>query len=222
MKKSTFWQQFLQKYKHAWVFLYGFIYIPWFLYLENRTSIRYHVIHSALDDHIPFVEYFIIPYLLWFVLIASVILYFFFTDKDLFYRLTGFLFLGMTLFLLICTIFPNAVNLRPQVFPRDNMFTDIVQKLYMADTPTNVLPSVHVFNSVGVCIAAHHSPALRRKPPVYFGIYLLSFLIILSTMFLKQHSVIDVVAAIGMACIIYPFVYVTQEKKAVSLYQQLT
>lgn len=222
MSELAFWKQLLKKYKHAWVFLYSFIYIPWFFYLEGRTSIRYHVIHSALDDHIPFVEYFIVPYLLWFLLIASVILYFFFTDKDLFYRLTGFLFVGMTLFLIICTIFPNAVNLRPDVFPRDNVFTSVVRHLYQADTSTNVLPSIHVFNSLGVCIATRHSQALRKKTVISFGIYLLSFLIILSTMFLKQHSVIDVVAAIGMACIIYPFVYVTQEKKAVSLSQQPT
>ena len=50
----------------------------------------------------------------------------------------------------------------------------------------------------------------------------LAVLIILSTMFLKQHSVTDVIAAVTMACIIYPFVYVTADKKAPKLSQQPT
>ena len=63
---------FFQKYKHAWVLLYGFIYLPWFFWLESRANQPYHVIHVWLDDKIPFVEYFIVPYLLWFVYIAAV------------------------------------------------------------------------------------------------------------------------------------------------------
>ena len=88
---------FFQKYKHAWVLLYGFIYLPWFFWLESRANQPYHVIHVWLDDKIPFVEYFIVPYLLWFVYIAAVFLYLFFkgTKKE-FYRYCFFLFTGMT------------------------------------------------------------------------------------------------------------------------------
>ena len=64
---------FLKKYSHAWVFLYGLIYMPWFLYLENHVSKDYYLIHSPLDDYIPFIEYFIVPYLLWFVFIAVIV-----------------------------------------------------------------------------------------------------------------------------------------------------
>ena len=34
------------------------------------------------------------------------------------------------------------------------MFTDMVKVLYKTDTPTNVLPSIHVFNSIGAGIAS--------------------------------------------------------------------
>ena len=61
---------FFQKYKHAWVLLYAFLYLPWFFWLESRANLPYHVIHVWLDDKIPFVEYFIVPYLLWFVYVA--------------------------------------------------------------------------------------------------------------------------------------------------------
>lgn len=213
-------KKLVKKYRHAWVLLYILIYMPWFIHLENRKSIHYYVIHSPIDNHIPFIEYFVVPYLLWFVFIAVTMGYFFFTDKWGFYKLAAFLFTGMTLFLIICTVFPNALNLRPTIFVRDNIFVDLVKLVYRADTPTNVLPSIHVFNSIGSCIAISHSDALKKHRKIQYSAYTLALLIILSTVFLKQHSVTDVIAAVAMACIIYPFVYVTEERKAPKLSHQ--
>ena len=85
-------KQILQKYRHAWVLLYVFLYIPWFFYLERTVTSHYHIIHVALDDYIPFNEYFIIPYLFWFLYVAGTVMYFFFKDKHDFYRLCAFLF----------------------------------------------------------------------------------------------------------------------------------
>ena len=108
---------FFQKYKHAWVLLYAFLYLPWFFWLESRANLPYHVIHVWLDDKIPFVEYFIVPYLLWFVYVAAVFLYLFFKGtKQEFYRYCAFLFTGMTLFLVISTLYPNGHLLRPTEF----------------------------------------------------------------------------------------------------------
>lgn len=210
----------VKKYRHAWVFLYALIYMPWFVYLEKHVNRDFYLIHSPLDDYIPFVEYFIVPYLLWFLFIAVAIGYFFFTDKKGFYQLTAFLFTGMTIFLIICTVFPNGLNLRPVVFERDNIFVDLVKHLYATDTSTNVLPSIHVFNSIGVMIAVAHSKTFKKHKKIQYNTYTMGFLIILSTMFLKQHSVTDVIAAAAMACVIYPLVYVTQEKKAPKLSHQ--
>ena len=95
-----------------------------------------------------------------------------------------------------------------------------MKHVYATDTPTNVLPSIHVFNSLGVCIAIWHSEALKKHRKIQYGAYLLAVLIILSTVFLKQHSVTDVIAAFALACVIYPFVYATQEKKATKLSHQ--
>ena len=187
MNRSSALKNFIKKYKHAWVFLYAFIYMPWFMYLEKHITAdsEYHVIHSVLDDKIPFVEYFIVPYLLWFVFIAAVFLYFFFTDVEGFYKLAKLSFIGMTIFLLISTVFPNGLTLRPVVFPRDNIFTDMVRMLYLADTPTNVFPSLHVFNSLAACIAIAQSEQLKKHPVISNGAYILAGLIILATMFLK-------------------------------------
>lgn len=203
---------FFKRYKHAWVFSYALLYMPWFLYLEEHVTTHFYVISSRIDDYIPFVEYFIVPYLLWFVFIAAVFLYFFFTDVEGFYKLAKLSFIGMTIFLVISTLMPNGLMLRPYVFPRDNIFTDMVRALYRADTPTNVFPSLHVFNSVASCIAISDSEALRKHKAVCMGAYVLASLIIMATVFLKQHSVIDVVGAFVMAYALYQFVYVKERQ----------
>ena len=93
--------------------------------------------------------------------------------------------------------------------------------IYSVDTPTNVLPSIHVYNSIGAMAAIAHSTSLKKHRVVQIGSYVLGILIIFSTVFLKQHSITDVIAALAMACMIYPFVYATQEKKETKLSQQL-
>lgn len=199
---------FFQKYKHAWVLLYAFLYLPWFFWLESRANQPYHVIHVWLDDKIPFVEYFIVPYLLWFVYIAAVFLYLFFRgNKQEFYRYCAFLFTGMTLFLIISTIYPNGHLLRPTSFEHHNIFTVAVQILYQADTPTNIFPSIHVFNSIAAHRAVTNNPQLGRNSLIHGGSFLLMVSIILATMFLKQHSALDVMAGIVLGTLMDQIVY---------------
>ena len=204
---------FFKKYKHAWVFSYALLYGPWFYYLETHVTSGYHIIYSPIDDKIPFIEYFIVPYLLWFVFIAVVFAYFFFTDVDGFYKLAKISFAGMTIFLIISTIMPNGLAIRPVVFERDNIFVDLVKMLYQTDTPTNVFPSLHVFNTLCACIAIHKSQALKKHKAVCIGAYVLGALIIMATMFLKQHSVLDVTGAFIMAYLLYQWVYAEETKK---------
>lgn len=220
MKWKTGISEWIKKYKHAWVFLYILVYMPWFLYLEKHVRTGYYVIQTDLDKAIPFVEYFIVPYLLWFVFIAGACLYFFFTDVQGFYKLTKYMFTGMTVFLVISTLFPNGQDLRPVVFERDNVFVDMVRMLYRADTCTNVFPSLHVFNSLSVCVAVYESEALKKHKAVSWGAYILAGLIILATMFLKQHSMLDVIGAFFMAWAIYQFVYAPEKRKAAGYEKQ--
>lgn len=220
MTAKNNWKQFLHRYKHIWVLSYILIYMPWFLYLEKHVTKDYHVIHTALDDYIPFCEYFIIPYLLWFAFIAVTFLWFFLYDTSGFYKMAAFLFTGMTIFLILSTIFPNGQDLRPTHFARDNIFVDMVKALYKTDTPTNVLPSIHVFNSIGVCVAICHNSQLYSKKWIRYGSLALGIFIILATMFLKQHSVVDVLAAGCMATILYPVVYMRESRKAADLSSQ--
>ena len=198
-----------QKYQHALVLLYGFIYMPWFMWLESRANLPYHVIHVGLDDLIPFVEYFIVPYLLWFAYVAAVFVYLFLKNRREFYQYCIFLFTGMTLFLIISTVYPNGHLLRPTDFPRNNIFTLAVQVLYQADTATNIFPSLHVFNSIAAHCAVANNPALGKNRLIRGASFALMVSIILATMFLKQHSVLDVVSGVLLGIVMDQLVYRT-------------
>lgn len=212
MKKKTAVQngliKFWQSYRHALpLIIYGIIYMTWFGHLEKTITSHYKIIHVALDDHIPFCEVFVIPYLLWFAYVAVVVLYCFFKDKDDYFRTCTFLFTGMTIFLIVSTLWPNGHHLRPYTMPRDNIFTQLVAMLYRADTPTNLWPSIHVYNSIGCHIAVMKSRHLADKKGIRIGSLILCVSIIMSTTLIKQHSVFDVLTAFILAGIMYGIVY---------------
>lgn len=200
---------FFNKYKHSVLLLYFAIYLPWFGYLEKTVTTHFHVIHMAIDDIIPFCEYFIVPYLLWFGYVAWGLGYFFFKNKDEYFRLCTVLFTGMTVFLIVSSLYPNGHYLRPVTFTRDNIFVDMVQWLYSTDTSTNLFPSIHVYNSIAINAAVWHADNFKENKIVRYGSSIMMMSIILSTMFLKQHSVFDVITGVLMAFIMCRMVYVT-------------
>lgn len=201
---------FIKKYSHVWVLLYFIFYMQWFTWLERTVTTKFTVIHLKFDDYIPFCEFFVIPYFIWFAYIFLAVAYFFFKDRGEFYRITAFLFVGMTICLTIYTLWPNGHDLRPNLdtLGRSNIFTRIMGWLYDTDTCTNVCPSIHAFNSIGACIAIYKSQHLRQKRTLRIGCLVLTVLICMSTVFLKQHSVFDVICACILSVAMYAIVYV--------------
>ena len=194
--------------------LYFPIYMFWFNWLECRQAPHFTMIHCRLDDMIPFCELFAIPYFLWFLYVVISLVFLFLQSKHMsdFYRCSAVLMLGMTTCLIIYTIFPNAQPLRPDVMPRNNFLTRIVAGLYEGDTPTNVCPSIHVYNSIVIHVALAQSVALQNKKGWKTASLVLCILICLSTMFLKQHSIIDVVRGLAVAFVWVPVVYRSAKK----------
>lgn len=209
---------FIKKYKHGFIILiYSIVYTLLFAYLERQTFYGYHVVHTVFDDAIPFCEYFIVPYMLWFPYMVLAVLYFIFINKNKheYYQLIFNLMMGMTIFLIVSYVYPNIQHLRPAEFPRDNIFTDMVRWLYRTDTPTNILPSIHVFNSLAIHMSLTNCEALRGRRGIRCGSLMLTVLIILSTMFLKQHSVIDVCLGATLALFGFLLFYPQQAHEAV-------
>ena len=203
----------LRKYKHAWPLLYVFIYMPWFILLETLIPADYpglHILHCALDDAIPFCEWFVIPYLLWFLYIPAVFVFLFYHSKNEFYRICAYEFTGMTIALLVCTIYPNGLHLRLTDIGRDDILVDLVHFLYNNDTPTNVCPSIHVFATISahICLVkSPHMKELQTRQRIKRFSLVLSVLICLSTVFLKQHSVIDAACGALLAFALYFVVF---------------
>ena len=198
----------LKKHNHIWTLLYGLIYLPWFLWLEQHVTSEFTLISMPIDYKIPFCEYFIIPYYLWFLFVPAVMAYEFFYSKREYYQCCALLFTGMTVFLIICTVWPNGLNLRQDISYRDNFCAQLVQGLYKTDTSTNVFPSMHVFNTLGCLIALYTSKGMKGRYGIKTAATILGILIILATVFLKQHSVWDVIGAFVLAGILYVIVYI--------------
>ena len=199
------------RYKHGIPLLaYLIVYLVWFSWLEKANTKKYWLIHLTADDYIPFCEIFVIPYLLWFVYVAAVVVYLLIKDKQEYYKSCVFLCTGMTLFLIISTLWPNGHNLRPAVMPRDNVFTSMIAMLWKTDTPTNLWPSIHVYNSMGAHFAITHSRELMQSrwgKGIRIASGILAVAIILFTMLIKQHSVFDVMTGLALGTIMYAVVY---------------
>lgn len=184
-----------------------------FLTVE-RLWIResYYPMHCALDDVIPFCEYFLIPYLFWFVFLVGIHIYALLFDTNSFKKLMRFTIITYSAAMLIYMVFPNCQELRPVSFERDNVLTRLMAFWYRFDTNTNVCPSIHVIGSVSVMLCAWDSKHFSTVGwKIVFA--LAALLISVSTVFLKQHSVLDVLAAIPICVIAYFIVYKKRAKK---------
>lgn len=203
------WKKFLSQNKHILFLLYCLPYLYCFRWLEARKNVSFQDIHCIVDDWIPFNEWFVIPYVLWFFYVAAVVVYLYFQRDHLedYYHCVIMLILGMSTCLLVYYLFPNEQNLRPAEFDHQNILTDIVQFIYASDTNTNVLPSIHVYNSITIHVAFATSHRFQEKKGWRTASLLLCALICLSTMFLKQHSFLDVITALGLYLVYAALVY---------------
>ena len=168
------------------------------------------MIHSLADDKIPFCPYFIIPYVLWYFFLIGTVIYFavFCPSKKEYYQYLGTLGVGMTLFLLISYVYPNGQHLRPDLGSTGGgAFISVIRFLYKIDTPTNIFPSMHVFNATASCIALYQNERCRKNKLFTVSQIILTISIVLSTMFLKQHSVADVMTALILNILCYQLFY---------------
>ncbi len=167
---------------------------------------KHYVVYSPLDDVIPFCELFLIPYMIWFVYIVGMYVYSILFDTETYKKYMRFVIATYTVTMIIYLIYPTMQELRPAEFERDNFLTRFMADFYNFDTNTNVCPSLHVTGAVAVSVAAWHSK-LFGKTGWRIAFTVMTVLIVLSTVFLKQHSIVDVPPALLVCAVVYPFVY---------------
>lgn len=174
----------------GWVgFLIAFFLTERFIPAENCYSV-----YTFMDDLIPFCEWFVIPYVGWYFLIAGSLGWFLLYNVRGFVGLQIFFIVTQTVAVLCYIFFPTRQDLRPEVFLRENFLTGAVAFLYRIDTNTGVCPSLHVAFSLGVASAWLKEKSAGILLKVFIVVFVV--LICLSVVFIKQHSVIDIFAAI--------------------------
>lgn len=184
------------EYRHVLLLLFWPIFGLIFAYAERGYKADYYYpMYCELDDLIPFNEYFIIPYIFWFVFVAGMLAFTFFFDVETFTRMMKFIVITYGASLVVFFLFPNCQMLRPIVFERDNIFTRFISEFYKMDTNTNVCPSIHVIGSFAAMFAGLRCKRFQKQGIKVFFVAS-TILITSSTVFLKQHSILDVIAAI--------------------------
>jgi len=193
--------------KRQWIMMaYLPIHFIWYFVLEAAVTTDYFPIHCSLDDIIPFCEWFIFPYFSWFLYMVVTGLYFLVKDSEAFEHYMLSLIIGFFISTMICSVFHNGQDLRPSGY-NGNFAAQIVKWTQGFDTNTNVFPSMHVVGALGAAFAIAKSKKLKGNIAIQLFNWLLCIAIILATVFLKQHSVLDVISGTVICIIVFFIVY---------------
>lgn len=192
--------------------LFGWVvYFALYFLTENGIpAARCYSVWCPLDDIIPFCEWFVIPYVGWYGLIVWSLGHFLRYDISSFKKLQIYIMITQAVAMLAYILFPTRQDLRPEVFANDNVLTRLTGLIYTLDTNTGVCPSLHVAYSLGIAstwLRQKEEPRWKKAAVVIFVV-----LVCLSTMFLKQHSAVDVLAAVPVCLLAEWLVFIRPKK----------
>lgn len=166
--------------------------------LLNRYNPDARILITFIDKMIPFNKYFIVFYVTWYGYVAFFIIYLCIFEKEDYWKLLLTMIPGMITAYVIFYFFPTTVP-RPALTGND-IFTALVRDIYDHDMPFNCFPSIHVINTLVVQLYVTINKNVNKALKIICNI--IGILIILSTMFIKQHVFLDAVSA---AVIVYLF-----------------
>ena len=171
------------------------VYFAMYFITENLIPVeRCRPVHCALDDIIPFCEYFVIFYVGWYLLVAGSLARTLFFEPKSFVKLQKFIMITQAVAMLCYIFWPSRQDLRPEVFPRDNIFSRTVGFIYSFDTNTGVCPSLHVAYSLGILSVTLKDRTVSGPGKALVALFVL--MVCLAVCFVKQHSAVDVFAAV--------------------------
>lgn len=188
------------RFAHIKLFGTWLIYFALYFITENLIPAENcHPIHCMADDRIPFNEYWVVFYVGWYALVVLSLGYYFFYDVKRFRELDLYIFVTQMVAMACYILYPSRQDLRPEAFARENVFTWILGLIYAFDTNTGVFPSLHVAYSLAILSVVWKDENIRKRWKLM--LLLLVIAISLATNFVKQHSFLDVLAAIPTALI---------------------
>ncbi len=200
-ENSLTWEKiknfFLERKYGLWVLLW-IVQVVWYFVL-NTYQTGSHLIHIPLDDKIPYIKYFVIPYVLWYAYIVFAHIWTYFHSKREFLLMCSLIFLSNFLSMLVCTFYPSMHDLRPaEEMIGTDFFGSIVRWLYGTENPYCILPSQHCMLAIAITFGLITSDSLKNNLAVKIVLPIYTVLVMLSTVFIKQHSIVDVFAAMVM------------------------
>ena len=188
--------RFLKARPYSAILLLWPVEIIWYSVLNHTQTVETsHIIYTPLDDKIPYIKYFVYIYVSWFLFIFACLLYTLIKSRKDFLRATTSALMGMYPTLLFCTLFPSWHLLRP-ADTGGGLSGFIVSIIYASDNPAVIYPSMHVLVSLLLAIRMTFAESMKNKPFWKAAIIIHAVLICLSTVFIKQHSVADVLLAL--------------------------
>lgn len=202
----TIVKNYIVTHKYMFWILLWLVYAIWYGVL-NRLDLNFHEIHLPIDDKIPFIEPFVIFYILWYVYIAFALIFTLIKSKKDFLTMVAMIFISMIASLIVCTVYPSKITFRPDSPPGHNIFSWIIQIVYDTDQPVNVFPSIHCIVTIMITVAFFFSESMKGKTLVKALFVILTIGICLSTVFIKQHSFADFLLAMGMSVPLSVFIY---------------
>lgn len=148
------------------------------------------VLMTRLDRAIPFVPAFSVPYVLYFPFLFGTVLYGILVAPQ--WRAVAIATVIMQVIASCIYFFFQTHVPRPEV-RQGGMFEALTRYVYAHDRPYNCFPSLHVAHSAG-CL--YWTAAFFPAYAVPFAA--LALAIVLSTMFIKQHAVVDVAGGLAL------------------------
>ncbi|WP_426348449.1 phosphatase PAP2 family protein [Alloiococcus sp. CFN-8] len=194
----------LKSYKREGFYLMIYLILTASYKLFNTPREMVYDLTIGIDRLIPFTKEFIVFYYIWYLFLAVTIIGLFLKDRESYFRYLKGLSLGLIGAYLTYTFFQSTVP-RPEVIGND-IFAIMVRQIYAIDNPYNCFPSIHVFATVYGCLVISKSYFNSNKL-FKITMYITGILIILSTLFVKQHVILDAVGGSALAYLAYVLYY---------------
>ena len=101
----------------GWVFYF----VMYFITENLIPAERCHPIHCALDDLIPFNEFFVIFYVGWYFLVFGALAYTLFYNVKNFKKVQTYIIITQVIAMACYVLYPSRQDLRPEVFERNSI-----------------------------------------------------------------------------------------------------
>lgn len=161
------------------------------------------ILSTNVDDKIPFLPVFILPYIIWYAFILGYLVYFWYKDTRVYFKTLTMIVIGELVCFVIYFFFQTTVP-RPNLVG-DGMLIDLVGMIYSHDQPYNAFPSIHVLTTFAIILGNIN---IRNKHIIHsVFVPVMGSLIIISTLFVKQHYILDMFASMFLTSFIYGIVF---------------